>query len=200
MPHAKRLSRWLHHRLPSRDRRESKGPSSEQLVHESQGTSSLSVSDRQTTAQPTSIRPTSSQSNKPIGRTKELSVQPEASRADVEGPSLWALAYDRLRQENPVLVEDFDNNLGVDDTGRNHGHCPGIEKAAEKAVLEIQAVEMQRVQSKTTQRVDRFSQRAIKIIVASKDLIGLAASSNLYSALAWSAVSLLLPVSLLHRL
>ncbi|KAL8868842.1 MAG: hypothetical protein Q9174_004717 [Haloplaca sp. 1 TL-2023] len=196
MPSARKLFHRLHDRLPSRDRRKSKEPLSEQCVHQSESTSALSGSSHQGTGQQVNVEPTSSRSDEPVEATKELSVQPKAPPVVGERPSLWAQAYEILRQENPVLIHEFGRSLGVDDTSNHLGHDSGIDTAAERALAEIHAVETQRAQSKVVERVDRFSQRAIKIIVASKDLIALATSANPYAALAWSGVSLLLPLLL----
>lgn len=130
-------------------------------------------------------------------------VRPEASQKSnaLEGegvePSLWALAYERLQQENVELTKDFETYLGISaaNTKSNGIFSTGIEEVQRKAFEAILTVKDSHEMKKPSAKIRRCFERGIEIIIRSKSLIELAVSANPYAALAWSEVSLLLPVS-----
>lgn len=113
-------------------------------------------------------------------------------------PSLWSLAYDRLRQDNLILIRDFNECLGINNTNNEAGSlvAADIDGVTQKALGEIRkAMDPKDKRSGVTLAIHEYSKKAIKIIDASKSLIASAASAEPHAALAWSGVSLLLPVS-----
>lgn len=167
----KRLFQRLRDRLPSRDRRESRGQRPIDVRHKDQ--------------------PIGGHVQPPAEKYVAASAQCAPPNLVVSKPSLWALAYERLRQENPDLIERLNYlEIGITDAGYA---CIG--RTAQKAIEEINQAEDQNKPSKIGRTVQKYSQNTIKIIIASRGFIASAASMNPYAALAWSGVSLLLPVS-----
>lgn len=109
---------------------------------------------------------------------------------------LWALAYDCLERENPKLAQQFRCCLGINTAtaGIENSTNPGFDEVAQKAFAEIQKAQDSKERSAKT-KLQKYSKKAIEVIIASKDLIASAASVGPHAALAWSGVSLLLPVS-----
>lgn len=112
--------------------------------------------------------------------------------------SLWALAYKDLREAQPELVKNFSNCLGISTTGTKDGELvyPDIEGAAHEALEEIkQAKASKEKLSRTSATIRKYFEQIVKVVIASNDFISTAVSANPYAALAWTGVSLLLPVS-----
>ena len=113
-------------------------------------------------------------------------------------PSLWAEAYERLRQEHDELSKEFEARLGIgitctgndDDSDLNNK----IHEIQQKAVKAITTARESNDLSKTTAKIKRCFERSITIIIGAKDLIASISSANPYAAMDWSGVSLLLPV------
>jgi len=113
-------------------------------------------------------------------------------------PSLWALAYDYSRKDNPNLIWDFNECLGISNTDNEAGNLVSadVDGVTQKALEEIRkAIDSKDKRSGVTLAFHQYSKKAIEIIIASKSFIASAASVEPHAALAWSGVSLLLPVS-----
>lgn len=128
----------------------------------------------------------------------KASQSPIGPRPKETKPSLWAYAYERVRQENVKLSREFEARLGVSITSTgNDGDRDfynKIEEIQQKALKDISTARESRELSKTTAKIKRCFERGIAVIIGARDLIASAASANPYAALAWSGVSLLLPV------
>ncbi|KAL9611416.1 MAG: hypothetical protein Q9167_003922 [Letrouitia subvulpina] len=130
-------------------------------------------------------------------RTK-ASQSPSGPRSEEIKPSLWAYAYKRVRQENVKLSREFEARLGVSTTSIGNDDDSDfyskIEEVQQKALKDITTTRESRELSKTTAKIKRCFERGIAVIFGARDLIASAASANPYAALAWSGVSLLLPL------
>ena len=111
------------------------------------------------------------------------------SRYREDERSLWASAYAFLQIENPRLVQKFEHCLGISATD-NDAEIDGL---AQKALEKIG--EAQDSGEKHESSLQKYTKKAIELIIASKDFISSAASVEPHAALAWAGVSLLLPVS-----
>jgi len=114
--------------------------------------------------------------------------------------SLWALAFGCLQRDKPELAKQFLLDLGIRATGGEGSNdlSPGLDNISHKAFQELRKIsESQDELSRTNAAIRKTFEQTVKIISASKDAISLAVSANPYAALAWTGVSLLLPVS--HR-
>lgn len=124
------------------------------------------------------------------------------SGSAIAEPSLWALAYSCLRKENPNLIRNFDECLGIGHTDTQAGNLvfAEVEGVTQKALEEIEkAIDSKDKRSGVKLAIQDYSKKAIKIIIASKSFITSAASAEPHAALAWAGVSLLLPVSLVSK-
>lgn len=127
-------------------------------------------------------------------------VSPEASphfRVLKADNSLWALAYKNLAQKDLKLIQNLHNCLKIELTYDVNGDpvCSNVTQIVNDATEEIDKAEKGKDHGKVANAARKSSKRAVHIIIASKDLISSVASANPYAALAWSGVSLLLPVS-----
>ncbi|MCJ1247609.1 hypothetical protein MMC30_004824 [Trapelia coarctata] len=114
-------------------------------------------------------------------------------------PSLWALAYKDLQEAQPELVEKFSHCLGISTTRTKDGKLvyPDIEGVAHKALGEIQqARDLEEKLRGTSATIRKYFEQTVKVVIASNDFISKAVSANPYAALAWTGVSLLLPLLL----
>ncbi|KAL8724506.1 MAG: hypothetical protein Q9181_006794 [Wetmoreana brouardii] len=110
--------------------------------------------------------------------------------------SLWALAYENLRQENPELTQKFTDCLEISTDDPSNVVGPRIDQMAHRALEEIQNIEDSKKHTRTAMAVRKYSKKAVEIVIASKSFIASAVSANPYAAMAWSGVSLLLPLLL----
>ena len=106
--------------------------------------------------------------------------------------TLWALAYKDLRGSNPELVKEFERLLGI----RTTGSIPEINDIAHKALEELEKFNASKEKlSNTSGTIRKYFQQAVKVVIASKDFIAAAVAADPHAAIAWTGVSLLLPVS-----
>ena len=112
--------------------------------------------------------------------------------------SLWALAYDDLQKSNPELIKKFNFCLGIKTPDTDDGNFvhSRIDKIVQKALEELRKVDSSKEKlNGTSAAIRKCFERAVKFIIASNDFVSSAVSANPYAALAWTGVSLLLPVS-----
>ncbi|MCJ1238217.1 hypothetical protein MMC14_006206 [Varicellaria rhodocarpa] len=112
-----------------------------------------------------------------------LSQQVNANVSGVVDHSLRALAYEDLRVMNPELVERFN-------------YCLGISTISDKVNGESANLSIEKEHLDKTTPIRKCFEQTIKVIFASKDYISSAVSVNPYAALAWTGISLLLPLLL----
>ncbi|KAL8724321.1 MAG: hypothetical protein Q9181_006880 [Wetmoreana brouardii] len=125
------------------------------------------------------------------------SPQPtDASSTTTVEKSLWALAYEKLCQENPELTQKFTDCLEISTNGPCNAVGPGMDQMAHRALEEIYNIEDSKKHTGTVMAVRKYSRKAVEIVIASKSFIASAVSANPYAAIAWSGVSLLLPLLL----
>ena len=112
----------------------------------------------------------------------------QAPRSKETKPSLWAYAYERVRQENVKLSREFEARLGVSTTSTGNDDDSDfhnkIEEVQQKALKGITTAREPCELSKTTANLKRCFERGIAVIVGARDLIASAASANPYAALA----------------
>ena len=134
---------------------------------------------------------TNTQMPNPSINDDSLQDAPNSSGSRYRGDerSLWASAYACLQIENPRLVRKLEHCLGISATD-NDAEIDGL---AQKALEKIG--EAQDSGEKHKSSLQKYTKKAIELIIASKDFISSAASMEPHAALAWSGVSLLLPVS-----
>ena len=112
--------------------------------------------------------------------------------------SLWDLAYKNLQRANPILVQNFNLYLGLSTTDTEDGNpdYSRIDEVTRKALEGLNDAESSKESlNKTSATIRKYFEQAVKLVIASKDFISSAVSANPYAALAWTGVSLLLPVS-----
>lgn len=111
--------------------------------------------------------------------------------------SLWALAYEDLKKTDPFLTKTFADCLGINAVENNEDFLDpsSIKEVGQKALEEIrQKNELKEKLDGTSAIIRRCFERTTRIVIASKNFITLATSTNPYAALAWTGISLLLPV------
>ena len=110
---------------------------------------------------------------------------------------LWERAYEDLKHRDPDLVEKYEISLGpsiIDPT--QPSLSPKVIETIVKSKLEDR--EASHLVIKLGQqpvKVREQGEKVIKFILWSNDIISQALSAQPYAALAWSGVSILLPVS-----
>lgn len=133
----------------------------------------------------------------------EKVVLSDTPHSAVVEPSLWALAYSNLKKDNPALIKRFNYCLGISttDTDDEDLDSSKIEEVVQNALKDLIQVKNSKERLNSSSAViRRYFEKAVKAVIASKDYISLAVSANPYAALAYTGVSLLLPVSLLDSL
>ncbi|KAL8951561.1 MAG: hypothetical protein Q9222_002471 [Ikaeria aurantiellina] len=181
MPGGKSLFSGLRERLPSRERRRNKSPCSS---NDGQGSHVLDLPIRAQQDHGDRVLP---QQPDPAPSSEGKSVRIVGSS---DQPSLWTLAYEKLQQEQPDLMQNFHDCLGISTTALA-ADPNGLTGLTKEALTQIANAEEARSTSRT--KIQKTYRKTIEIIIASKDLITAAASASPYASLAWSGVSLLLP-------
>lgn len=126
------------------------------------------------------------------------SPSPGVATLLIPKPSLWALAFGCLQRDRPELAKNFLLDLGIHTVGEDSinklSSC--LDNRSHDAFQELTKIsKSQNELSRTSTAIRKSLDQTVKIIIASKDAISLAVSANAYAALAWTGVSLLLPVS-----
>ncbi|KAL8710674.1 MAG: hypothetical protein Q9225_007244 [Loekoesia sp. 1 TL-2023] len=133
------------------------------------------------------------------GKARFEKSQPSTiSKSGAAEDSLWTLAYHDLRRDNPKLVQQLQDCLGVRNTHDGAGDLisSDINRVVQGALEEIAEAADSVEHSRTALAIRKLPKKAVTIVIASKDFIAAAASANPHAALAWSGVSLLLPLLL----
>lgn len=112
---------------------------------------------------------------------------------------LWTLAYEKLRDEDGELIKNYETELKKSVPASLAQMIPikANKRDAMEAILRIkmdkinQDVSSPQFKAKMGDFVELFS----KVLDSANDYISNAASANPYTSIAWTGVSLLLPVS-----
>ena len=124
-------------------------------------------------------------------------------KSQIVKQSLWTLAYENLREANPKKIQKLNFYLGISNTDADDGESDlsRIEQVTNGALEQIRKAKIAKEKlNKTSAAIRKSFEQIVNIIVASNDFISSAVSANPYAALAWTGVSLLLPVSPSRRL
>lgn len=113
---------------------------------------------------------------------------------------LWMNAYEALKSRNPDLVTAYERHLASADLGPTVSAFPSLSPELIEAIVKpkLENREANRLVlhlGKAPINVREQGEKIIKFILWSKDVISPAVSAQPYAALAWSGVSILLPVS-----
>ena len=195
MPQDEPLKRRLRDKLLLRDRSRSHRPESPTEVDRScQGQNIIDV-------EPGFVQPVTTDT---LNEKQTDVVKVQAGPGDktalsigVQEDSLWAHAYKRLQKQQPDLIETFNTHLGLNtiDIDNQSLNRSKVDTIAEDALASIEKLNDSKRDTGTfTDTIRKHFERIIKMIIASKDFISSAASLNPYAALAWTGVSMLLPV------
>lgn len=114
-----------------------------------------------------------------------------------KSPDIWKSAYDKFREDEHDLLEDYDKHVFGAGTVNA---CPGRE-AIETALTQLQ-VDRENKQWRISVlnrdiKIRVQVERVVHVLKWSDPLVKSALSTQPYAALAWSGVSLLLPVGAL---
>ena len=110
---------------------------------------------------------------------------------------LWVLAYETLKLRDPDLVQAYERLLAsIVSSSANPPLCPELIETIIRSKLQDRE-DNQLVLSlrKQSVKVREQGEKVIRFILWSKDIVSQALSAQPYAALAWSGVSILLPVS-----
>ena len=112
-----------------------------------------------------------------------------ASTPSIPELSLWALAYEDVQKASPNLIKEFTHLLGIEGLEIG-GDVEGLAQKALGAIDKASEVKLDGIPA----LIRKNYEHAVKVVVASRYFIVPVASTNPYTALAWTGVSLLLPV------
>lgn len=113
---------------------------------------------------------------------------------------LWSQAYLVFAEKNPDLAKDYRRHIaGDEDDAQNLSPPPSIDVLEKKTAELIDAREAKQwnisLSGKNTINVRSQVEKMAKFLTWSNGIVKDALSSQPYAALAWSGVSLLIPVS-----
>ena len=109
--------------------------------------------------------------------------------------ALWEQAYEIVKSRNKALIEDYGRQLELD--GGSHGEFgPGQLQAVLKSRIEKREAKRWMLQlGSHSLKVKEQYENVIRFVLWSDNIISGAVGSQPYLALAWSGVSMILPVS-----
>lgn len=120
----------------------------------------------------------------------------DSSEPNADKNTLWAQAYLKLKAKDSELFEKFNECLGFASSSTDS--LSKKKKIGEIQQRAFQALEEVNNSNKTIglgSKMRKYFEQSIKFVNTSKEFISAAVSANPYAALAWTGVSLLLPVS-----
>lgn len=125
-------------------------------------------------------------------------IQESRSKTD-DNQSLWALAFQDLEKVNPELIEKFKYCMGFDNEADSVQNSESITKEiAQNAFVKINDLSKEAISGKSD-KVRKYFEQTIKLVISTKDFISAAVVANPYAATAWTGVCLVLPVSGLNK-
>lgn len=109
---------------------------------------------------------------------------------------LWKVAYEKLQEEDGALIKKYESKLQTSVVASLMQHLPFKANMGDQmeAILRIKMDENNKNASSLA-TVDEFAQLFLKVVDSANDYISNAASANPYTSIAWTGVSLVLPVS-----
>jgi hypothetical protein len=115
-----------------------------------------------------------------------------------ESPDLWKSAFDKFREEEPDLLSDYDRHVfGATAVNAGLASREAIETVLNKLLKDREKKQWTISVLSHDIKIRAQVERVVGILKWSDPLVKDALSAQPYAALAWSGVSLLLPVSTL---
>ena len=112
--------------------------------------------------------------------------------------SLWGLAFEEIQKTNPQLIEKFNEcllGLEVEAEGK-HIPKPAAGDVVQDALSKIKELNASKeALSGKSDKIRRFFEQTIKLVISAKDFISAAVAFNPYAATAWTGICLVFPVS-----
>lgn len=117
-----------------------------------------------------------------------------------QSKDLWMHAYEALKLRNPELVIAYERHLASADISHTSSASPSLSPELIEAIVKkkLEDREAKRLVVRLGEepiKVREQGEKVIKFIIWSNGFISAAVSAQPYAALAWSGVSILLPVS-----
>lgn len=147
----------------------------------------------------TSLKPAQSSSSLPRSSVSRS----EGNLTHVPIKELWSLAYERLKMEDPTLVEDYERKLQG-----NVSTALILPWGVKENVREQMDVILRNKMDEVTQNAWKLKfggaeiqmrdllPPILAIVSHANDYIATSLNTNMYASIAWAGVSLLLPVSI----
>lgn len=129
--------------------------------------------------------------------TKKSTTSPSTENTPIR--ELWKVAYEKLQEENGTLIKSYETELEKSVAASLMQNLPFKPNKRDQmeAILRIKLEEINNNVSSPTfkARAGDFMQLFVKIVDLANDYISDAARANPYTSIAWTGVSLVLPVS-----
>lgn len=114
--------------------------------------------------------------------------------------NLWMHAYEALKLRDPDLVTTYEHHLTSADPRHTVSAFPSLSPELIEAIIKVKLEDREAKRlvvhlGRQPIKVREHGEKIIKFILWSNDFISAAVSVQPYAALAWSGVSILLPVS-----
>lgn len=111
---------------------------------------------------------------------------------------LWKVAYEKLREEDGTLIESYETEFNKSVAAGLMQHLPFLTNKRDlmDAILRIKMDEIN-INASSPEfkaKAGEFIQLFMKVVDSANDYISNAASANPYTSIAWTGVSLVLPV------
>ena len=128
----------------------------------------------------------------------DLNIYEIPTRDSGLSKDLWEHAYDILKRREPELVASYNDHLTVIASKSEHTSLQPeiIETVVRSQLQDREAKQLVIRLGKQPIKVREQCERVTKFILWSKDIVSQALSAQPYAALAWSGVSILLPVGI----
>ena len=162
------------------------------------GTNTVSKSSEPVILSTTSVTHSDAAAIQPQGseRTPSAYVYKVPSEdGKLSAEALWEHAYSIVKSRNNTLIDDYRRQLGLDGDS-NQGFDPGHLEGIIRSRLEKREAKrwMLRLGSHSLKVKEQY-ENVIRFVLWSDNIISGAVSAQPYLALAWSGVSMILPVS-----
>ena len=114
--------------------------------------------------------------------------------------NLWMHAYEALKLRDPDLVTAYERHLTSADSSHTVSAFPSLNPKLIEAIIKVKLEDREANRlvvnlGRQPIKVREHDEKILKFILWSNDFISAAVSIQPYAALAWSGVSILLPVS-----
>ncbi len=142
--------------------------------------------------------------DRPYGQAKESQDPPSASTSSSDVPirELWNVAYEKLREEERELVQQYEDDALSGGVAAALGSMLGAKASRREKMDAILRRKMDEVNRDTWRLkfaggevpVRDLAEPVLGVVGWANDYIATAVSASPYASIAWSGVSLLLPV------